>query len=178
MHILSMEYICCRHAPKGSVICTVCDSSSHLVHQAIIHHCTQTHLFTDTHSNLSYSHTCMHTHIHTDRQTDCLTDRDRDRDRDRDLMQNVLCVTATNQKEANQNSLAVAEHHRARWAHVNLSRSIVHTLVDKCAIKNFISAFVLCCVCVPSLFCCACSLRITLLGPGIFVLRRWRKTGR
>ena len=79
--------------------------------------------------------------------------RQRQRQRQRQRLNAKRPVCQSNQsKDAYQNSLAVAEHHRARWAHVNLSRSIAHTLVDRCAIKNFISAFVLCCVCVQVFF--------------------------
>ena len=81
------------------------------------------------------------------RQTETQTDRQRQR------LNAKRPVCQSNQsRDACQNSLAVAELHRARWAHVNLSRSIAHTLVDKCTIKNFISAFVLCCVCVQVFF--------------------------
>ena len=108
----------------------------------------QTDRQTDTHRQ---THRQTHTDTETDRQTD--TDRHRQTETDRDRLNAKRPVCQSNQsKDAYQNSLAVAEHHRARWAHVNLSRSIAHTLVDKCAIKNFISAFVLCCVCVQVFF--------------------------
>ena len=157
----------------------VCTSLSS-VHLCFVAHTdtqsdTQTHTGAETHRP-TQTHTDTHRHRQTqreretERQSDRQTDRGRkrkreretgrdrqgetetDRDRDRDLMQNVLCVKATNQKTHIRTHSQVAELHRARWAHVNLSRSIAHTLVDKCAIKNFISAFVFCCVCVQVFF--------------------------
>ena len=102
--------------------------------------------FTDTHT-----HARTYGEGQTEKDQDRMTETERQRQRQRLNAKRPACQS-NKLTDATQNSLTVAEHHRARWAHVNLLRSIIHALIDKCAIKNFISAFVLCCVCVQVFF--------------------------
>ena len=79
--------------------------------------------------------------------------RQRQRQRQRQRLNAKRPACQSNQlTDASQNSLAVAGLLRVCRAHVNLSRSIAHTLVERSAIMNFISAFVLCYVCVQVFF--------------------------
>ena len=108
------------------------------------HRHTQTHTDTDTHRH-------RHTHRHTDTDTDT----------DTDLRNRSSSGTRMNHQCANGGSCA------HRLSTKTVTSHVCETLVDeRCLCIRSLS-------CLRSnLLCCACSLRMILLGPGRLVLRR------